>query len=882
MSFYVARKSIRKLPGDIIQHVPMPTPKLIRGYRSRAQIGKLCKKLGFSSILVVTDQTISSLGFQDRILEALEKEGIRYALFDQIASEPTAETESLGRDAALKSGAECIIALGGGSVLDTSKIIAAATKFPKIPVEALLLKFLAVPGGTLPLITIPTTAGTGAEATVGAVTTNTKTQTKTSTVIVGLNVPTVILDSELTLHAPKKITVSCGIDALSHGIEGCLADVRSSRADQTKSLTCVKLVFDNLPKLIDNPEDIAAREAMSLAAFYGGNAINKQLAGYVHAFAHSIGAKYHIPHGDAIARCIVPVIRANKDLSRKRLAVMARFCGFATPEDTIEDAAENFLKQLSELIRKCDFTFSSGLIPKEDFSELTEMIDKDSINYSAPKTFTDKEIHELLEEISKGNHMRTENAISDQERKIQNIVETQRRFFRTNKTLPVDWRILQLKRLKAAVIRHEAELEEALHEDLGRTRTEAYLTDIGPIIVEINEMIRGLKKWARPETHFSGLMCFPSITTKVYKMPYGVTLIISPFNFPLLLSFGVLAASISGGNTAVIKTSSKSPACTKVIKKLVAEIFPPEYITVVDGGHDVADICLAQRFDKIFYTGSPAVGKHVMAEAAKNLTPVALELGGETGNWCIVRKDADIRDAARKIAFFKLCNAGQICININQIAVAEEIADDFNRELINAFIRQIGEHPQENPEYPKLITDAAYEKCANLAKAYQDRIIFGGGGNREIGRFAPTIIYPVKKDEEIVQHELFCPLLPVVPFKDAEIDALMETIADREHPLALYVFTKNMRWAKKVMCTQQFGGGCINEVCLHMMVKGVPFNGTGHSGMGAYHGIWGFREFTHPATVLKGQTRFNLPLREHPYSGKIGERKLSLLRKFER
>ena len=309
MSFYVARKSIRKLPGDIIQHVPMPTPKLIRGYRSRAQIGKLCKKLGFSSILVVTDQTISSLGYQDRILEALEKE------------EPTAEIESLGRDAALKSGAECIIALGGGSVLDTSKIIAAATKFPKIPVEALLLKFLAVPGGTLPLITIPTTAGTGAEATVGAVTTNTKTQTKTSTVIVGLNVPTVILDSELTLHAPMKITVSCGIDALSHGIEGCLADVRSSRADQTKSLTCVKLVFDNLPKLIDNPEDIAAREAMSLAAFYGGNAINKQLAGYVHAFAHSIGAKYHIPHGDAIARCIVPVIRANKDLSRKRLAV---------------------------------------------------------------------------------------------------------------------------------------------------------------------------------------------------------------------------------------------------------------------------------------------------------------------------------------------------------------------------------------------------------------------------------------------------------------------------------------------------------------------------------------------------------------------------------
>ena len=465
---------------------------------------------------------------------------------------------------------------------------------------------------------------------------------------------------------------------------------------------------------------------------------------------------------------------------------------------------------------------------------------------------------------------------------ISNIVAQQRTYFRKGETLDVSFRIRQLKKLKQAVIDSEEMLEAALHEDLGRSKAEAYLCDVGPVILEINETINGLRRWARPEKHFSGLLCFPSVFTTVYKMPYGVTLIISPFNFPILLTLGVLAASIAGGNTAVLKTSSKSSACTKALKKLIAETFPENYVTVIDGGHDVADMCLAERFDKIFYTGSPNVAKHVMAEAAKNLTPVALELGGETGNWAIVRKDADIKDAARKIAFFKLCNAGQICININQVAVANEAAEEFIEALKKEFIRQIGEKPEANEEYPNLITTAAYEKCEKTAEQYRDRVVFGGTGDKNTKRYAPTIIYPVSADEEIVQKELFCPLLPIVPFADDEADGILEKVAEREHPLALYVFTKDMKWAKKVMSAQQYGGGCINEVCVHIMVKGVPFNGTGHSGMGAYHGEWGFREFTHPTTVLRGGTHFNLPLREHPYSGKAEEGKMKLLRMFEK
>ena len=463
---------------------------------------------------------------------------------------------------------------------------------------------------------------------------------------------------------------------------------------------------------------------------------------------------------------------------------------------------------------------------------------------------------------------------------IQSIVEAQRAFFRTGETLDVKWRINQLKRLRAAVRDNSQEMEQALADDLGRSAVEAYLCDVLPIITEIDETIRGLRRWARPECHYSGLMCFPSIVTKVYKMPYGVTLIISPFNFPMLLTLGVLAASIAGGNTAVIKASSKSSASTAMLKRFIADLFPPEYVTLVDGGHDVADECLAQRFDKIFYTGSPAVGKHVMAEAAKNLTPVALELGGETGNWCVVRKDADLKDAARKIAFFKSCNAGQICININQVAVAEEVVEPFLDELKAAFAKQLGDRPEQNDEYPHLISEAAYDKCVALAEEYRERIVFGGRGVKETKRYAPTIIYPVSPEEHIVQHELFNPLLPIVPYRDAEVEQLMATIAEREHPLSMYLFTRNLRWARRTMQRQQYGGGCVNEVCIHLMVKGVPFNGTGHSGMGAYHGIWGFREFTHPSTVLWGCRHFNLPLREHPYTGRKNHWKMWMLKKI--
>jgi len=878
MDTYHFRKHIHRLPGKVIHTIPLPEPEVTEGLGARGQIGAICQKCGYKQVLVVTDKTLMGLGFERAVTASLEAANVGYSVFSDINSEPTIAIIEAGRKQALETKSEAIIALGGGSVMDSCKMVAAGVKMPHVPIKALLLKFLPVPGNTLPVIMVPSTAGTGAELTVGAVVSNEK-GTKGSTVLIGLHVTHVVHDSELTMHAPKGVTAACAIDALSHCIEGVVADVDMDEEDMKMSMEGVKLILENLPKVMKDPENNESRLAMCRAAMYGGNAINTQLAGYVHAFAHSIGAKYHLSHGQAISLMLMPVLEFQKDRCFGRYAEMARYCGLVEKPLMVNDeqAAEIFLQAVRDLIKECGMDTIESPVRACDYEQLIPMIAADSINYSAPVTLSNEDIKTVLNQIKN-----QKSQITNNESLIRDIVAAQRKFFRTGQTLPVKWRIRQLKRLKEAVIAHKQEFIDALATDLGRSELEAYLCDVGPIIVEINEMISGLRRWARPETHFSGLMCFPSLITKVYKMPYGVSLVISPFNFPVLLTIGVVAAAMCGGNTVVIKSSSKSAACTAALKKFFAEVFPPEYITLIDGGHDVADMCLAQRFDKIFYTGSPAVGKHVLSEAAKNLTPVALELGGETGNWCVVRKDADLKDAARKIAFFKLTNAGQICININQIAVAEEVADTFIDELKKAFVKQIGEHAETNPEYPKLITDAAYDKCAKLADEYRERIVFGGTGDPQARKYAPTMIYPVDINEPIVQHELFCPLLPIVPFKDAEVDDLMDVIADREHPLAMYVFTKNMRWANRVMQTQQFGGGCINEVCVHMMVKGVPFNGTGHSGMGAYHGEWGFREFTHPQTVLKGSTFFNLSLREHPYSGESGRTKMALLRLFER
>lgn len=401
MSFYLFRKMIRKLPGVLIQMVPKPEPVLTEGYGSREKIGKICSGAGYKSVLLVTDKTVYSLGYHEKILNSLKASNIKCTVFNNISSEPTIDIINEGRSAAANCGADCIIALGGGSVLDTCKIIAAVVKKSHYKIKNLLRKFIYIREKTLPVIAVPSTAGTGAEITVAAMVMSQK-MIKCSTVVIGLNVPHVVLDSELTIGASENVTVSCGIDALSHGIEGCLADITTGEEDINKILECVKLVFRNLPCLISNPDNIDARQNMCLAAYYGGNAINKQLAGYVHAFAHSIGAFYNIPHGKAIALCLIPIVAFHKNICMDKLAKLSAYCGFSKETEDKAAAVDRFIAALEDLLKTCGFERGCDLIDEKDYKKLTRMINSDSVNYSPPKTLSNKEIVRLLDEIRKG------------------------------------------------------------------------------------------------------------------------------------------------------------------------------------------------------------------------------------------------------------------------------------------------------------------------------------------------------------------------------------------------------------------------------------------------------------------------------------------------
>ena len=399
MDTYIFREQIHKLPGKVIHHVPTPEPQVVEGHGARVHVGEICKEKGYKHVLVVTDKTLRGLGYEQKILQSLKEAGVRYTLFYGINSEPTAALIEKGRKIALKYNTECVVALGGGSVMDTCKMIVAGARLPHLSTRALLVKFLIVPGKTLPMITVPSTAGTGAEITVGAVVTRTR-GSKGSTVIVGLDVTHVILDSELTVHAPQLVTAACGMDALSHVVEGAISDVEEDEENMRMSLEGVKLILHHLPIVMREPENIESRLAMCRAAMYGGNAINTQLAGYVHAFAHSIGAKYHIPHGQAITLMLLPVLEYQRAVCMAKYARIARYCHLAEKTSDDRVAAEQFLRAIRELVATCGLDTLPLPVKASDYEELTRMIAKDSINYSAPMTFSNEDIARVLERVT--------------------------------------------------------------------------------------------------------------------------------------------------------------------------------------------------------------------------------------------------------------------------------------------------------------------------------------------------------------------------------------------------------------------------------------------------------------------------------------------------
>lgn len=439
--------------------------------------------------------------------------------------------------------------------------------------------------------------------------------------------------------------------------------------------------------------------------------------------------------------------------------------------------------------------------------------------------------------------------------RIREIRERQGRFFRSGETLDVKWRLERLKAFEAAVRKWEKPLCEALWTDLHKSYEEAYLTEVSLLLGEIRSHIHNLRKWSRPKRVSTPLKMFPS-RSRIVSEPLGTALIIAPWNYPVQLLLTPLVGAISSGCTAVLKPSPYVPNVSKVTRQLIEDTFNDEYITVVQGNRDVNAALLEERWDLIFFTGSPALGKIVMGAAARNLTPVVLELGGKSP--CIVDKDADIKTAARRIAWGKSLNAGQTCIAPDYLMLHEDIKDVFLKELELNFKELLGDNPQETKHFVRIVNDKAFDRLEGYLK--DGKVVSGGRTDKSDRYFEPTVLDDVPQDATVMNEEIFGPIFPVRTFK--EIDEVISYVVSREKPLALYYFGGQ---GDKVLRHTSSGGACINDTIMHIANENVPFGGVGNSGLGSYHKKRSFDAFTHYRAVITTPTFLDLPFRYMPY-----------------
>lgn len=439
---------------------------------------------------------------------------------------------------------------------------------------------------------------------------------------------------------------------------------------------------------------------------------------------------------------------------------------------------------------------------------------------------------------------------------MEQIAARQRAFFATGKTLDYAFRKQMLQQLDATIRKYEKALTEALWTDLHKSYEEAYLTEISIVYGEIRNHLHHLRRWMRPIKKPSPLSIFPA-RSKVITEPLGNALIIAPWNYPVQLLLNPLVGAISSGCTAMLKPSPYTPHVSAVLTEMVRECFGDEYIGIVEGHRDVNTALLEQRWDLIFFTGSPDLGKKVMLAASKYLTPVVLELGGKSP--CIIDKDANLAIAAKRVAWGKALNAGQTCIAPDYLLIHKDVQTEFLRLLQKEFENLLGKDPQQSQHFVRIVSDRAFER---LSGYLQDGTIYYGGKNDPKERyFAPTILTDVRPDAPVMQEEIFGPIFPVLSFGD--IQEAIDFVRQREKPLALYYFGKQ---DKRVLKHTTSGGTCINDTIMHIVNDHIPFGGVGNSGMGAYHGIDSYLVFSHRRSVVKTPTWIDLPFRYMPYS----------------
>ncbi len=437
-----------------------------------------------------------------------------------------------------------------------------------------------------------------------------------------------------------------------------------------------------------------------------------------------------------------------------------------------------------------------------------------------------------------------------------------RAFFDAGKTQDVDARIARLKKLKEGIRRYEPEIMASLYDDLRKPLFESYAGEIGILYTEIDHVIRHLPSWSRSRRAATPLIHFLS-RSRIDQKPYGVVLIIGPWNYPFQLVMAPLIGAIAAGNCALIKPSEFSPATSATIEKMISELFDPGDVTVFQGDAQATQKLLEEKFDYIFFTGSTAVGRSIMTAAARHLTPVTLELGGKSP--CIVHEDAALQYGIKRIAWGKFFNAGQTCIAPDYVLIHRKIKADFTEKMIRTVFSFYGDDPMRSPDYARIINERHFNRLLELLKS--GRILFGGRYARKDLYISPTIIDRVSPEEPLMQEEIFGPLLPLIEYGD--IDEAIAFINQRPQPLALYCFSEDKEIQEEVLQKTSSGGGCINDTISHIGSQELPFGGIGASGMGAYHGKAGFDTFTHRRGILFRSNLVDIPLRYPPYRDRV-------------
>lgn len=444
------------------------------------------------------------------------------------------------------------------------------------------------------------------------------------------------------------------------------------------------------------------------------------------------------------------------------------------------------------------------------------------------------------------------------EQEIKDLVTRQRKYFQTGATLPVSARTAALRKLYAAISSNEKEIHNALKKDLGKSGFESYMCETGLVLEEISYMLKHVQRFAGEKRVRTPLAQFHSRSYQK-PSPYGVVLIMSPWNYPFMLTLSPLVDALAAGNTAVVKPSAYSPYTSEVLQTILSQCFDPQYVAVVTGGRAENTCLLKEHFDYIFFTGSQAVGKEVMRNAAEHLTPVTLELGGKSP--CIVDQTADIKLAARRIVFGKYLNCGQTCVAPDYIYCHRAVKDRLIKEVQKQIQKQYGKQPLRNPNYGKIINEKHFDRILGLID--EKKVVHGGNSDRKTLRIEPTVLDHVTFQDAVMQEEIFGPLMPVLTFDN--LDDVIRKINSMPHPLALYFFTSDKAAAKKVTSRCGFGGGCINDTIIHLATTEMGFGGFGESGMGAYHGKIGFDTFSHYKSIVDKKTWIDLPMRYQPY-----------------